>query len=87
MEQIVRFFFPTYFPASCVQQDREGDSFSVSFWLYQVMMIFVTEGLGPAFGYENYPNITRWTDAMKLRDAYLKAEAKGGSLDLAAFVS
>jgi hypothetical protein len=51
------------------------------------MMIFVTEGLGPAFGYENYPNITRWTDAMKLRDAYLKAEAKGGSLDLAAFVS
>lgn len=52
-----------------------------------VMMIFVTEGLGPAFGYDKYPNIARWMKAMKSRPAYIKAEEEGGSLDLAAFVS
>ena len=51
-----------------------------------MMMIFVIESLGPAFGFEAYPNMTRWLAGINKRPAFVKAEAAGGATDLGAFL-
>lgn len=50
-------------------------------------MSFVAESLGPALGYEAYPNTLRWLESMRARPAFIAAEKRGGGLNLKMFTS
>lgn len=52
-------------------------------------MIFPIEGLESSQGPDlekNYPNIYGWLNRVRAREAYVKAEERGGKTDLQAFV-
>jgi glutathione S-transferase len=51
-----------------------------------IMMSFLAEGLlsGP-LNENDYPEILRWYNGLSQREAFKKAEAKGGKVDLSRF--
>lgn len=54
-----------------------------------VLMTFPIEGLESSQGPDlekNYPNISGWLKRVRAREAYIKAEERGGKTDLKAFV-
>ncbi|KAK4698346.1 hypothetical protein P7C70_g7935, partial [Phenoliferia sp. Uapishka_3] len=70
-----------------VEKSLDGKQFFVGDELTgaDVMMVFPVEGLEPALGYGDYPNIKAWFDRITQRPAYLKALEKGAPNNIAAF--
>ncbi|GAA6011251.1 hypothetical protein JCM10207_008278 [Rhodosporidiobolus poonsookiae] len=67
----------------------EGKDFLVAGQLTgaDIMMSFIAEALEMApVDIADYPNITRWFDAMKKRETYVKAEERGGKNDMGRFL-